>query len=276
MKTIFIAYADSKMSYSLKRIGRQACKLGIFDEVILYTPEMLPDDFRNLKLMKYSYGGGYWAWKTWIIQHTLDTHEEGDIVCYVDAGCTLHKSTEWDVYLQLMGTVDTIAFKYPPEMKIWEKFGCSSTRIKHWGKKAAIDYYDEYTGGQQWRECNKVLGGFLFFKGKNNPVLKDWTDIVVNHPEIIDDSGDINDQYPFFCNHKHDQPALTAITFKHRDTCAVMPELLEEGPKNAAVVATRIRAKRWIDCVIWYAKHYAHIVLGDSFVAKLKKIKTNK
>lgn len=39
MKKIFISYADSNMAYSLKRIGNQARKLGIFDEVLLFTPD---------------------------------------------------------------------------------------------------------------------------------------------------------------------------------------------------------------------------------------------
>lgn len=61
MKKIFIAYADENLAYSLKRIGRQARNLGVFDEVILYTPAELPDYILKSPLMKYKYGGGYWA-----------------------------------------------------------------------------------------------------------------------------------------------------------------------------------------------------------------------
>ena len=42
-KVIFISYANEAMAYSLKRIGRQARRLDIFDEVILYTPTDVPD-----------------------------------------------------------------------------------------------------------------------------------------------------------------------------------------------------------------------------------------
>ena len=42
MRKIFISYADDNMRYSLKRIGKQAKRLGIFDEIILYTPDMMP------------------------------------------------------------------------------------------------------------------------------------------------------------------------------------------------------------------------------------------
>ena len=58
MKKVFIAYANDAMAYSLKRIGRQAKKLRIFDDILLYTPNDLPDYAKNCDLMQYSYGGG--------------------------------------------------------------------------------------------------------------------------------------------------------------------------------------------------------------------------
>ena len=68
MKVKFISYADGNMTYSLRRIGRQARRLGIFDEVILYTPDMLPAYIRQSPLMQYPRGGGYWSWKPAIIE----------------------------------------------------------------------------------------------------------------------------------------------------------------------------------------------------------------
>ena len=88
MSVKFISYADDRMSYSLQRIGRQAKRLGIFDEVILYTPDMLPDELKKSPLMQYSRGGGYWSWKPAILNETLQRADDGDIVIYVDAGCT--------------------------------------------------------------------------------------------------------------------------------------------------------------------------------------------
>lgn len=81
MKKILIAYGDQRCAYSLKRIGKQANMLHLFDEVILYTPNDLPDYMKSSRLMQYAYGGGYWAWKPYIIKKTLETHDEGDIVC---------------------------------------------------------------------------------------------------------------------------------------------------------------------------------------------------
>ena len=102
MKKIFIAYADAALAYSLKRIGRQARRLQIFDEVILYTPADLSEEIKAHPLMQYSRGGGYWLWKPWLIQKTLRDHTPGDIVVYADAGSTLRKSPEWERLFGLM------------------------------------------------------------------------------------------------------------------------------------------------------------------------------
>ena len=187
MKKIFIAYADSNLAYSLKRIGRQARKLGFFDEVILYTPDDLPDYLLQSPLMKAQKGGGYWAWKPVLIHETLLKHDEGDIVVYVDAGCTLNKSTEWDLMFKLMREYDTICFHYDAEMPAWEKFGNTSTKIKYWTKQSALEFLDGYCQDDGYREALKIWGGLLFVKGKENTFLKSWIDITLNHPEVIVD-----------------------------------------------------------------------------------------
>jgi len=270
MKYIFIAYADGKMAYSLKRIGRQARKLGYFDEVLLYTPDTLPEYIRTSELMKHPYGGGYWAWKPAIIWETLQEHEDGDVVCYVDAGCTLHACSEWNMYMELMKKYRNILFEYPDEMPQWEKYGTSSTRIKHWAKKIAVDLYDSLAGGTEWRERNKVLGGFIWARGKDNALVREWLDIVLGHPEVIDDSTVFDEQYPFFVRHKHDQPALTALSYKYRESCLVLPELLDEGPGNAAVVADRIRARRFSDYLVIKIKSIVRKLIGQKAVTAIK------
>ncbi len=270
MKKIFIAYADARMAYSLKRIGRQARRLGIFDEVILYTPEDLPQECKATELMQHSYGGGYWSWKPWIISDALNRGGDDAVVCYVDAGCTLHKAPEWAEYLAAIEKYDTVLFEYPDEMPVWEKYGTTSTKIKHWAKKKAVLFYDELTGSEHWREHNKILGGFVWVKGKDNPVIKDWLDIVVNHPDIIDDSGVFDEQFPFFVRHKHDQPMLTALSCKYADTCKVMPELLDEGPADAAVVAERIRVKNFWQYLVWLLKKGIKKVVGQNLVNGVK------
>ena len=270
-KVVFIAYANEAMAYSLKRIGRQAKFLHVFDEVILYTPSDLPDYIKESPLMQYRYGGGYWAWKPCIIWETLQKYDEGTIVCYIDAGCTLKDGIEWTLYLELMKERDFLCFKYRDEMPCWEKFGSTSTKIKHWTKKEAILYYDELTGSEKWREQNKVLGGILFAKGKDNIIIRQWLDIVLNHPNIILDPKKEDQQFPFFAQHKHDQSLLVALTNKYTDQCWVLPELCETCGNKVAIYASRIRAKSFSDFLILKTKSFFRKLVGDRLFERIKK-----
>ena len=79
-QVVFISYANEAMAYSLKRIGRQARKLGIFDEVILYTPADVPEYVRKSPLFACPRGAGYWSWKPALIYETLQKYAEGPVV----------------------------------------------------------------------------------------------------------------------------------------------------------------------------------------------------
>ena len=267
---IFIAYGDANCAYSLKRIGRQACKLGIFDEIILYSPESLPEYIKQSPLMQYSYGGGFWAWKPCIIKETLKKYGDDAVVCYVDAGCTLKPSSEWTLYFELMKEYDFLCFKYRDTMPEWEKFGTTSTKIKYWGKKKSLEFFDALTGSEEWRDKNKIWGGLIFAKGAENPIVNDWLDIVLSHPEIIQHpmtSEEMADQFPYFAQHKHDQVLLVALAYKYSDRCIVLPELSETAGDNVAIRTTRIRCKSFKEYIVLCTKNIIRkIIGGDKFL----------
>lgn len=256
MKKVFIAYADKKMAYSLQRIGKQARQLGLFDEVALWTPEDLPAYVKESELMKHSYGGGYWAWKPVIIYETLQKYEEGTVVCYIDAGCTLRKHDEWNMFFDIMRDKEFLCFHYKDYMPEWERFGSTSTKIKHWTKKESLHFLDNYIGTGEYRETNKVMGGILFVKGKKNPIIRDWMDISLNHPKVIldPDLSRLDEEYDFFAQHKHDQPVLTALVYKYRNDTVVLQELFVNLNRCGAIEASRIRAKTRLDFVKWRIK----------------------
>lgn len=270
MKKVFIAYANDAMAYSLKRIGRQAKKLRIFDDIILYTPHDLPDYAKKCELMQYSYGGGYWAWKPIIIWETLQKYEEGTIVCYIDAGCTLKKGIEWTLYFELMREYNFLCFKYRDSMPCWKKFGSESTHIKHWVKKESILFYNQLTGSQEWLNENKIWGGAIFAKGQKNILLHNWVDIILNHSEIIKDPQSTDDQYPFFAQHKHDQPLLVALTHKYHQDAIVLPELCETCGDDVAIFASRVRAKTLTDYILLKMKLWGRKLLGKYIYESIK------
>ena len=272
MKKIFISYADDNMRYSLKRIGKQAKKTGIFDEVILYTPDMLPPYIKESPLMTYSRGGGYWAWKPVIIWETLQKYDDGDIVVYVDAGCSLRKSSKWVEYWNMLSNNhNTIVFQFKDEMPIWKYWGQTSTKIRYWTKLSTFRYFEGLLSN--YGDYNKIMGGFIICRGKNNSLIKHWLDITLLHPELIMDPSveEIKEQLPSFAFHKHDQSIITPLAHLYSPEVLILPETSEMKIENAAVFASRIRAKTRSDYFVLRLKYYLRKCLGNKLFNNIKK-----
>lgn len=271
-KVVFISYANEAMAYSLRRIGRQARKLGIFDDIVLYTPDDVPDYVRESALFSCARGAGYWCWKPALIRETLQRYEEGTVVVYVDAGCTLRKSPEWNRLLGKMSEYDTICFQYAESQPQWERWGAGTSRIKHWTKKKTLDFVREYFHNPDAGELCQIMGGILFMKGRENAVLQVWNDLIFSRPDLVMDPTpeELEDQYPGFAGHRHDQSILTPLAASDPHTL-VLPEVSEAYRPDSFVWASRIRARNLREYLVIQAKHYLRIWLGDERFEKLKR-----
>lgn len=271
-KVVFISYANEAMAYSLKRIGRQARRLGIFDEVILYTPEDVPDYVRRSPLFSCPRGAGYWCWKPALIHETLQRNEEGTVVVYVDAGCTLRKSPQWTEYLSKMDRYDTLCFQYADSQPQWKKWGSDSSRIKYWTKASTLDFIEKYFKDPDVGELNQIMGGVLFMKGRENRLLKTWEGMMFGQPELVVDPTpeELGQQHPWYAGHRHDQTLLTPLAMKD-PASLVLPEVSEAYRKDSFVWASRIRARDWREFIGIQIKHYLRIWLGDQRFERIKK-----
>lgn len=271
-RVIFISYANDAMAWSLKRIGRQARRLGLFDEVILYTPADVPDYVRSYPMFKYPQGAGFWCWKPAMIYETLQRYEEGDIVVYVDAGCTLRKTIQWSQYIRLMKKYDTICFQYDEDQPQWVNLGCTSSKLKHWTKKKTLEFNRQYFGRDDIGEIPQILGGILFMKGKNNAVLRQWKDLLFSHYELITNSlGEERQQEPpEFIVHRHDQTLLTPLAVFDPDTL-VLPETVEQYTKDSFVWASRLRAGSLRQAIPMLVMLYLRAWIGNDRIDRLKK-----
>lgn len=249
MNVIFISYGDDNFKESLKRIGKEAKKLNLFDKIILYTPKDLPQHIKASPLMAFSKGGGYWLWKSYIIWKTLQSYGNDAIVIYVDSGCTLNKSDMWQAYLEQIKFTDTILFKYKDNTiyEGWkELFNCESPQIQHWTKRKTLLYFDELFKTKEWREYNKIMGGFIIAKNKENVFINEWLKISLFHPELIVDpvGEELSNQFDNFKVHRHDQCIITPLAYYFEQTknVLVLDETAEtKVEKVSAVVATRKR-----------------------------------
>lgn len=92
MKIHFVSFASSNLILTLKRIESEAKKCNFFDQIHTYTEKDIPEfmEQHNDFIYKNKKGFGYWIWKPYIVLKVLNTIEEGDILVFLDAGCSIN------------------------------------------------------------------------------------------------------------------------------------------------------------------------------------------
>lgn len=272
MRKVFVSYADSNMAWSLKRIGRQARRAQVFDEVLLYTPDSLPQEVISHPLMSYPRGAGLWYWKPNIIKTTLERFPDS-IVVYCDAGSSIRKSFVWGMLFRAIEEYDTICFRYDLQQPKWGKWGAGTSEMFHWTKKEALDFFDNYFGDTSYRSYRQISGGLLFMKNKDNALLDEWLNLMRYHPELIIDPSveEIASQHKGYAGHRHDQVILSALAPRSRSTL-ILPDTSEDFTPDAFVHASRIRAKDRKEGYLTLAKHWLRRVLKDDTFEALKRI----
>ena len=80
-----------------QRLLGQARSLELFDNLYFYTGDCLKKDkdFWNRHgafIQNNKRGYGYWLWKSYLINKTMNKLKDGDILLYCDSGCEILKS----------------------------------------------------------------------------------------------------------------------------------------------------------------------------------------
>ena len=204
MKRIFITYGDEGFEKTKKRIIGEARSIGIFDEVLAFGPEDLSEEILASSIIKVHRGGGVWCWKPEMILSTLSRYEDGDIIVYCDAGCTLSLASEWNNYWKKLSACDIIA------QRILQ-------RTDQWTRQELISLFSD--NGTRWLKDYQYLSGAIFFK--NSPFcrdfVKEWRDIMISHPECVEDvpADHRHLQHPTFIESRHDQSVFSALIYKY-------------------------------------------------------------
>ena len=264
MAKIFVAYADKRYIESLmrlkrmakrtKRIKRMAKRTKRFDKILIYTDKDLPEYVKASPLFAFSRGGGYWAWKPYVVVDALSKCNLGDIICYVDSGCSLNKdSKEWDDYFSALEKHNAIFFQYRADFAYpgWDKI-CknpqnNSTAIRHWMKPTTRDYFIDFFGNDDFTHYAKIwCGGFFVKKTKALiNIIDEWYRLILFNPLLfVDPIGKERMNLPDSFNaHRHDQAVVTPLVYfyKEIDNVLVLPETSESDREHAAIVASRFR-----------------------------------
>ena len=247
MEKILIFYGTEEFRGSLDRLKKEASNLNVFDKTIIYTPRDLPMHIKANSLMNYKKGGGYWIWKPYIIWKTLQDYPN-TIVIYIDAGCTISKSEEWNYYIKVIKENDTILFQYRNSFDYgWNKMWPSATtKIGNWTKLNTQKYFDQLIKDENWHSFDKIMGGIIICKNPKNEFIFQWLNITLFKSELIVDpiGNEIGNQKEDFIEHRHDQSIITPLAYyfsKRVNNIKILLETSESKIGTPAIQANRLR-----------------------------------
>lgn len=271
MEKILIFYGTEEFNGSLIRLKKEAKSLNIFDKIIVYTPKDLPIQIKASPLMNYKKGGGYWIWKPYIIWKTLQDNPDSSVI-YLDSGCSVLQSNEWNEYFELIKTHDTILFQYRNDFDYqWDKlWPTATTKIINWTKLSTQEYFDGLIKSNDWHSYEKIMGGFIICKNSKNEFIDQWLKISLFKPELVTDpfGNELENQNIDFIEHRHDQSIITPLAyyfFNKKNKLIILPETSESKLGSPAVLATRFRTQKKLTY-----KQLLYIKLRNLFY-KLKK-----
>ena len=226
MNIHFISYATNEFS-NRKNVLENTLKNNTwFNSYQIKTDVDLSSDFKQKynDILSKKTGGGFWLWKSRIIQQLLQSVNEGDIIVYTDAGCTLNLTNEskpnFDRYINICKEYGLLRFELEhPE-------------YKYTNKKTLEFFKDNYNLTKDHILSNQLVGGILVME--NNDNIKDFFDtffkiIDVDH-NLITDAYTHNDNYSGFIDHRYDQSILSLLS-KVTGTGYIIPD--ESYPNNS-------------------------------------------
>lgn len=245
---VFTTFTSTGYEAARDRITSEVRACGRFDAVFTYNETQLTPELLASPTFKIKKGLGHYSWKPDIIWQTLKKVNDGDIVVYLDAGCTVYSNKEWDKYLEYLEQYDILAFRL-------------HQRNYNWTRKSVIDHFSSIINSN-W------IDGFQF--GANALIVKksqaglsfvtEWRDYMINRLDLCGDvpETELNKEDPRLIENRYDQTILTALVYKYflLGKAKTVWEHFEGEDlfRSQAFKATRKRNENSVDKTVWWSK----------------------
>ncbi len=205
-----LMYDDSGGGYMphINRLLDSVREHGKQFEIILFPKKDIDPEFleKHQSILSLGRGGGYWLWKSYIINKVMEKMVDGDVLFYIDSLYWFFEDFR-ELYEPHLKTQDILVWKNKPNELVYY--------MKNWCKMDVILKYDMYDKvfNEGVEDC---WGGALVIKKTENSVkyMKEWLDMCCIY-ENITDSPSIAPNSDMFCEHRHDQSLLSIVLHKH-------------------------------------------------------------
>lgn len=210
-----VSFADSRMLPTLRRLHGQAKAMESLERTLLYTERDLRVDFKAAteEFLKPGIRGfGYWVWKPEVVLMALGQIEDGEILCYCDAGFHLNPKGEEHLrrYISpiLSEQAELVAFAHNPALASFPLAEGEVPRFleSQYTKGDMLDFWSARSNEAMTKTPQYASG--LFFVRKTTRIIslfEKWRDDAVRHRALFDDSPSISPNLPDFVENRHDQ-----------------------------------------------------------------------
>lgn len=229
MKNNLVAFADSRMSYTSRRLLNQVKTLKFFDGVYLFDESNLPVYFKEKfkdKLIAGSRGYGYWSWKPEVILMALNQIEEGDRLLYIDSGCHLniHGKKRLIEYFNILDQEEKgiIAFQTDqPNQENSTLIYDGRTLFDYlnykWIKGDLLDYFG-VRNNDNYIKKQMIWATVILIKKclPAHKIIKEWQQIISERFDLLDDTPSVSPNLIGFIEHRHDQSIWSLLCLKYK------------------------------------------------------------
>jgi len=201
---VHINYAEGKFYNSQKFCTRSAIEVG-FDQTHSYGIEDIDYDFRqkNDHILSQKRGAGYWLWKPYFLQKTLNQLEYGDILVYSDSGSYYISSIQPLIDRLMNSSKGVISFELTGLIeKDWTKKDCFSIM--------GLDE-EKYTDSSQ-REATYI---WIIKNDFTIGLIDEYLKYSQMENVITDSPNTEGENYPSFTDHRHDQSIWSLLCKKY-------------------------------------------------------------
>jgi hypothetical protein len=195
-------YTESKF-----RLSEEAKKTKWFNDIFVYDEKTIeiPKN-KNLN----GQGCGFWWWKAKIILQSFKKIEPDSIVLYLDAGCSININgvDRFNEYVKMCN--DSPGFLGFGAGSITQSIGVGTSTDKIHTKKDLLLLLN--CNSDKYLNSSQISGGTFFVKNNEfgNALIKQW-EIIMGIDHFINNDISINDEYPEFNEHRHDQSVLSLL-----------------------------------------------------------------
>lgn len=203
MKISIVNYSNK--NYLEKRLALNG-KSKLFDSIFSYSEEWLkstPFYGENIEILSQKRGAGYWLWKPYILLHSMQFINGGDVLFYMDCGDTFIDS----LYFFLRG--------YFLDDSNNHIFTIGGLQNKCWTKKDAFSLMS--CDSEKYWNAPQLEAGIVGFRKTdfNISLIEEWLYFCRNSNILTDLPNISGNNFDCFVDHRHDQSILTNLQIKY-------------------------------------------------------------